>query len=83
MLGYLKPKGTILIADLMFLNETERKKQKDYYINIGRKDLWDIISDEYYTDIEDLKKYVELIGCRVKFKYIVNFTWIIQIEKLY
>ena len=83
MLEYLKPKGTIIIADLMFLNETERIKQKEYYVNIRRKDLWDIIPDEYYTDIEELKKYAEAIGCRVKFKHIVNFTWIIQIEKLY
>lgn len=83
MLEYLKLNGTIIIADLMFLNETERMKQKEYYINIGRKDLWDIIEDEYYTDIEKLKKYAESIGCRLIYKHIVNFTWIIQIEKLY
>jgi len=81
MLKYLKPKGTIIIADLMFLNETERMKQKEYYMNIGRKDLWEIISDEYYTDIEELKKYAESLGCRVKLKHIVNFTWIFEIEK--
>lgn len=83
MLQYLKPKGVIIIADLMFLNEAERMKQKDYFINMGRKDLWDIIEDEYYTDIKELQKYTESIGSRLTYKHIVNFTWIIQIEKLY
>ncbi|MDV3428858.1 MAG: methyltransferase domain-containing protein [Bacillota bacterium] len=80
MLEYLKPGGTIIIADLMFLNQTERLKQKNYYISIGRKDLWDIIQDEYYTDIEELKKYAEAIGCQVNCSHIINFTWILEIK---
>lgn len=80
MLQYLRPEGSIIIADLMFLNQTERMKQKNYYINVGRKDLWDIIQDEYYTDIEELKKYGEALGCSVNYCHIVNFTWILEIK---
>lgn len=80
MLEYLKPEGSIIIADLMFLNQTERMKRKEYYINTGRKDLWNTIEDEYYTDIEELKKYSEAIGCRLNYSHIVNFTWLLEIK---
>lgn len=81
MLKYLKPKGRIIIADLMFLNEKHRIEKKEYFINKGREDLWNIVEDEYYTNIERIKKYSELLGCNVKYKHLVNFTWIIEIEK--
>lgn len=81
MLNYLNPEGRIIIADLMFLNETERQKQKEYYISIGREDLWEVIEDEYYTDIEKIKSYIDLQGYKVNYKHIANFTWLLEIEK--
>lgn len=80
LLKYLKPNGRIVIADLMFLNEKDRIEKKEYFINKGREDLWNIVEDEYYTHIERIKKYSELLGCHVKYKHLVNFTWIIEIE---
>lgn len=82
LLKYLKPKGKIIIGDLMFLNESERMKQKDYFYEIGRRDLWDTIEDEYYTDIEEIKKYSEFRGCKIYYEHLVNFTWLIEITKL-
>lgn len=81
MLSYLKPGGRIIIADLMFLNESERIKQKEYFYKKDREDLWNIIEDEYYTNIEKVKKYAELLGCRVSYKHLVNFTWLLEIGK--
>lgn len=81
MIDYLKPEGKIIIADLMFLNETERMKQKNSFISNGREDLWEVIEDEYYTDIEKVKSYAELQRCTVSYKHIVNFTWIIEIKR--
>lgn len=80
LLKYLKPNGKIVIADLMFLNKDERERQKKYFIKQHREDLWNIIEDEYYTDIERIKKYSELLGCNVKYEHLVNFTWVIEIE---
>lgn len=80
MLRFLKTGGKIIIADLMFLNEEEKIKQKEDFYNKGREDLWEIIEDEYYTDIERIKRYSELLGCRVSYEHIVNFTWILEIE---
>lgn len=81
LLKYLKPKGRIIIGDLMFLNESERMKQKNHFSEIGREDLWDIIEDEYYTDIEKVKKYAEFRGCKVYYEHLVNFTWLMEITK--
>jgi putative AdoMet-dependent methyltransferase len=65
----------------MFLNDKERMKQKEILVQGNRKDLWDIIEDEYYTNIEEIKSYSEKLGCEVMYKHIVNFTWILQIVK--
>lgn len=81
ILRYLKTGGKMVIADLMFLNEVERQKQKEHFCNSGREDLWKIVEDEYYTDIQKTKSYAELLGCKVSYEHIVNFTWILEIEK--
>jgi len=65
----------------MFLNEDERQKQKEYFYSRSREDLWEIVEDEYYTDIQKIKNYAELLGCTVSYEHIVNFTWILEIEK--
>jgi len=41
----------------MFLNEDERQKQKEYFYSRSREDLWEIVEDEYYTDIQKIKNY--------------------------
>ncbi len=81
MLRYLRSGGIIIIADLMFLNNKEKAKQKETLLKRGRRDLWDIIEDEYYTDIEEIEKYSQKLGCMVNYKHIANFTWLLQIEK--
>lgn len=81
MCEYLNENGKIIIGDLMFLNNDEREKCKNKFIKDGRADLWEIVEDEYYGDVYELKSYCEKKGLGFKFKHIVNFTWIIEIEK--
>ncbi len=81
MLQYLKDNGKVVIADLMFFNQTERGECKKNLIKKGRLDLWELIEDEYYTDIESLKKYVEFLDCNITYEHIANFTWMLKIEK--
>lgn len=81
LLKYLKSGGKVIIADLMFLNEAERIKQRDCFYKQGRMDLWEIIEDEYYSNIEKIKEYVQFLGCNIKYEHMINFTWIIEIEK--
>lgn len=81
MLKYLKPNGKIIIGDLMFESYNERIKKRDSLIKTGRIDLWEEIEDEYYSDIQKLKKYVELLGCKIKYQHLVNLTWMVEIIK--
>lgn len=52
MLRVLKENGKIVIGDLMFKNEEDRKK---IYNNLSREEISEI-EDEYYSNIELLKK---------------------------
>jgi len=81
MCDYLRENGRILIADLMFLNKEEREKCKRNLINQGRADLWEIVEDEYYSHIEELREYALLKGLKFSYEHMMNFTWMIVIEK--
>jgi putative AdoMet-dependent methyltransferase len=81
MLKYLKPNGKMLIGDLMFESQEEILKKRDDFLSNGRVDLWEIIEDEYYTNIKKLKSYSELLGCSFNYTHLVNFTWLIEIIK--
>lgn len=79
LLKFLKPKGKIIIADLMFLNNKERLNKKEELLKAGRYDLWNIIEDEYYTNIEELESYIEKLGYKMKYSKLVNFSWMLEI----
>jgi putative AdoMet-dependent methyltransferase len=81
MLGYLKDSGRIIIADFMFKNNEEREKCKSNLYSKGRKDLWSAIDNKYYTNLEELEKYISLLNYEIHSEHIVNFTWIVEIEK--
>jgi len=81
MCDYLKENGRVVIADLMFLNKAEREKSRRNFVDQGRADLWEIVEDEYYSDIEELKIYLEIKGIKFRYEHITNFTWMVVIEK--
>lgn len=82
MIKALSPNGKIIIVDLMFENQRERQRKKDYYKSIGREDLWEIIEDEYYTDVESLKDYAEERKLKFYYNHVINFTWVIEFGKM-
>ncbi|AAK80405.1 putative AdoMet-dependent methyltransferase [Clostridium acetobutylicum] len=79
LLKYIKKNGKVIIADLMFLSKEEKMKKRQQFIDNEEKDKWDTIEDEYYTDIESLKAYIEDSGLKIKFEHIVNYTFIVEI----
>jgi putative AdoMet-dependent methyltransferase len=81
MLEYLKDGGKIIIADFMFKNDEEREKCKSNLYSKGRKDLWSVINNKYYTNLEELEKYIISLNYKIHSEHIVNFTWIVEIEK--
>lgn len=82
MVKALSPRGKIIIGDLMFENEEQRQKKKDYYKSIGREDLWEIIEDEYYSDVEALKNYAKERKLKFYYNHVINFTWLIEFDKI-
>lgn len=81
MCDYLKENGKIVIADLMFLNKEEREKCRRGFMKQGREDLWEIVEDEYYSDVEELKSYSELKGLKFHYEHMTNFTWMVVMQK--
>lgn len=81
MLEYLKDDGKIIMADFMFSNDIERDKCKSQLYDEGSQELWDVIDNKYYTNLEELERYIGLLGCKISSQHIVNFTWIVEIEK--
>jgi putative AdoMet-dependent methyltransferase len=81
MLEYLKDDGKIIIADFMFLDDIEKEKcKRDLYAK-GRQDLWDVIDNKYYTILDELERYIRSLDYKIHSKHIVNFTWIVEIER--
>jgi len=81
MLEYLKDDGKIIIADFMFANEMEREKCLNSFYTKGRQDLWDVINNKHYTNLEELEGYIRSLNCKIHSEHIVNFIWIVEIEK--
>lgn len=72
----LKPKGKIVIADLMFRNKECKKKIKEELIRKGKQDMIDAINDEYYGLFDSLKKKFIHAGFRFKGERLTKFVWI-------
>ena len=81
MLGYLNDNGKIIIVDFMFKNKKERDICREKLLGDGKDELWQVINNKYYTDIEEFHDYVVSSGLKINVEHIVNFTWIIEIEK--
>ncbi len=81
MLEYIKNDGKIIIVDFMFANDKERKICLNNLGSKGREDLCSAIKNKHYTNIEKLEKYIKNLDCKIHFEHMVNFTWIVEIEK--
>ena len=81
MLEYLKNHGKIIIADFMFANDIERKNCFNNLCEKGGQDLWDVINNKHYTNLVEFEKYINSLGYKIHSEHIVNFTWIVEIEK--
>lgn len=79
MLRSLNPNGKVVIGDLMFLNEGKREEKRKEYMEAQREDLWEVVEDEFYGDVEKIKGYVESKGLEIQYKHLVSFTWLIVI----
>lgn len=81
MIEYLNESGKIIIVDFMFNNEIERDMCRQSLLSQGKNELWEVINNKYYTSIDELKSYIKTLGFKIEIEHIINFTWIVEIEK--
>ena len=72
----LKPKGRIVIADLIFRNRTEEEHIKQELRAAGRGDIIDVIEDEYFGLFDDLRKCFARKGFDFRGEQLTPFVWI-------
>lgn len=80
MLQYLREGGKVIIADFMFLTEREKEKCKEKLLAQGKEALWEVIDSRYYTIIDRFAAHVQGLGLRIKYRHLVNFSWLMEIE---
>ncbi|MHB8104809.1 MAG: class I SAM-dependent methyltransferase [Dehalococcoidales bacterium] len=74
----LKPKGRIVIADLMFQNAAEEKRIKQGLLKSDRADILEEFADEYPALFEELKLIFEAEGFSFKGERLTKSVWILR-----
>lgn len=72
----LKPKGRIIITDLMFYSSIERRKFEKSCTNEEYTDL----QDEFFTTVENMEADLQSIGYSCTYEQIDELIWIIVSE---
>ncbi|WP_240911693.1 class I SAM-dependent methyltransferase [Thermococcus sp. LS1] len=73
MLRILKPGGRIIIGDVMFESEEEKRR-------IGGEDgITDEIEDEYFATLEHLREICEKFDLRYRFERVNRYIWIAEL----
>ena len=75
MLRVLKPGGKIIIADVMFESEEEKRR-------IGEMDgITEEIEDEYFATVDGLKEISARLGLECRFERVNRYVWIVEIQR--
>jgi putative AdoMet-dependent methyltransferase len=81
MLEFLNERGKIIIGDFMFINNYEREMCRDKLYTQQKYDLWEVIESRHYTNVDSFAEYVKSLGLSIKYRHVVNFSWLVVIEK--
>jgi len=74
----LKPKGRIVIADLMFKNTNKEGEIKESLRKSGQMDVIEAIEDEYFGSFDELNKVFRGEGFSFRGEQLTPFVWIFQ-----
>jgi putative AdoMet-dependent methyltransferase len=74
----LKPKGRVVIADLMFRNAAEERRIRQALRETGRHDILDEIKDEYPGLFEELTVIFTEEGFSIQGERLTESVWIIR-----
>lgn len=75
MLRVLKPGGRIIIADVMFESEEEKRR-------IGEMDgITEEIEDEYFATVDALRKICTKLGLECRFQRVNRYVWVGEMKR--
>ncbi|KPU63468.1 methyltransferase [Thermococcus sp. EP1] len=75
MFRVLKPDGRLIIADVMFKSEKEKRR-------IGEEDgITEEIEDEYFATIEHLRKVCERGELVFTFEQVTRYVWVVEVKR--
>ena len=75
MLRVLKSGGRVIIADVMFESEEEKRRIA------GEDGITEEIADEYFATLTRLGEICRKLGLKCSFKRINRYVWVGKIEK--
>lgn len=73
----LKKNGSIIIADLMFLNQSARKQ---YESSCRKEEIMDL-EDEFFGNVDEVMDLLQLFGFVCTAEQVDDLVWVIQAEK--
>ena len=75
MLRVLKYDGKIVIGDVMFESEKEKRR-------ISEEDgITEEIEDEYFATVEHLREICERLGLELTFEQVNRYVWIAEMKR--
>lgn len=79
LISYAKSGGKIIIADYMFLNQSEREV---YLESLREKpELLDFVKSKNYMVIDEFEKKINFLNLNIKNTQITNLLWVIELTK--
>ncbi|MDK2914206.1 MAG: hypothetical protein PWQ79_1121 [Thermococcaceae archaeon] len=77
MLRVLRPGGVLIIADVMFESEDEKRR-------IGEEDgILEEVLEEYFAILEHLGTIFEMLGVKWEAERVNRYVWVVAVEKHY
>ncbi len=73
----LRPKGRIVIADLMFQDQADRERVTATLRESGRADVADELSDEYPALVDELEKSLRAAGLTFRSQRLTEAVWLV------
>ncbi|PTQ55871.1 MAG: SAM-dependent methyltransferase YrrT [Candidatus Carbobacillus altaicus] len=81
MVTRLVPKGKIVFADTLFVDETARQSMIEEARRRGFSRLERDLTEEFYPLLPNLKKMLERVGLEMKFEQLNRYVWLWKGER--
>jgi len=74
----LRPAGSLVIADLMFEDDGQKRETLQKFKDEGRDDMLTAIDDEFFTDISSAALELRAMGFQTQYERGSTLSWILK-----